>query len=1655
MSSQSSAGGAAATAGNDFQARVAAWFAVQILAEAAVQPPFQLGAGVTLERLRSETGEGVDDLLAATSENGYAFLQVKHRVDLATQPDSALASALDQFVRQFVAERLPRTAPAAPWHRALDWERDRLVLTVGSRTARTIRFDLENVLRRAAQLAPGQPLAAAAVSARERKAYDVVIGHLQASWRAVLGAEASEEEMRRLLALARIQTLPVDEDETAEREAKNLLRQSVLRQAAQADAAWACLVQHCLGLAKARTGTDRTTLQQLLQGAGIGLRAVLSYHADIQRLRNQSARMLSVLHALSVIRVGEVEVKFARRCVRELRNAGEQGPLLVVGEPGAGKSGALHDLASALGETGDAVVLVVDRLEAPTIPALNRELGLEHDLVDVLANWPGPEPAWLIVDALDAARDEPAARTLRDLFSSVVQKAPRWRVVSSIRKFDLRYSPELQALFSGAPPSDLADSSLPACRHVEVRPLDAEELIQIAGQSPPLAALVSGGTPELQLLLTVVFNLRLAAELLSAGVETGALAPMRTQLELLDRYWLHRVTRHDGQGDAREAVLHRACGQMIELRRLRAVRTEIVDEASSGALHNLLRTEVLVEWQPSPLSAPDRYILTFPHHVLFDYAVARLIFRREPADLAACIAAQPSLVLVVRPSLELHFEHLWALESASHERFWGAALYLAGEAAVPEVGKLIGPSVAARHAMQLADLAPLLERLESSHEAERRTGELALRHMIGALVPRTTDNAPLVGVGAGPWCGLLERLSPPPSRSRAYTLRTLLHSICEAVDAMTAAQMSSAGKAARAMLEFAWRQEPRDRHLALVGIDVVCLTFASDTAASAAMVRRVLDPARSEFRYEELPWLTRQVPRLIDLDAGLVQEIYAVVYRHRETATSPTRLSASNILSVTSNRQQDFGMAHFQLETAFPDFLTKAPLQAVRALLDALDAMDEEYPTGAPPFETPFDFAGRHTHLRSDRSDLWDRHEEWRHQPAMNLLDPFEQDVGAMAAREDRREVLRAIVGVVVDFNHMAVVWRRLIRQGARFPGSLAREILPALSAKPILTFVETSANAGEFLHATFGGMDAPDRERIENALMALAEDGAANGEQVRDRLLGCLPAEHLVTAGARDHLAALERSGALPSNPPLAPITGVPLVRRALRPPLLSGGDETQLPADALTVLTRGMQELANRDGNQPLGNDDLTAVVPRMRELVAALREGEGARADAVTAATAWEALAAVATRIARRAELVRDDAICALTSSILLAASDRPEPSPGGETDRSFDDSLRWAPPAPRLEAAQGLLILARHTEGATAEVMDRITGLSRDDVAVVRSMVAFHLDLLDQSAPAAMWETLERLCRQEPNHRVLAGVLELPLDRLAGSHSARVAGLALETLARADDTARSQEVRRSGASLLARMYLWLDEPSSRAFTLELASQPQIFPAEAAALSEATRAALRHGLVDDCEPESANVRARIQDLLLRLLRAARESRDGLIASHDRQPFDAWPDEDQATLRSLAQLLSRIAVEVYHASGAYRPQGTGAPTEILSEAGRRRFYEEHGPLLDELAEVGSADTAHRLLETLESFVSFDPAGVFLRMARVVRAAKRGNYHLEDVAANLMVKLVERYLADYGHVLREDAACCAALLEILDTFISAGWPNVRQITYRLTDIFR
>jgi hypothetical protein len=795
-------GGAATQSGINFQNRVSAWVCVHILGERSAIPIGPVGIPAYA---RFETPEPIDDILVGAVDDGHAFVQAKRTLSLSTATDSDLGSAIDQFVRQYVSTR--SGSDSRPWRaRPLDPNKDRFVLATTSESSASVKLHLAAVLDRIRGLTPGQPLTDATTSADQRDALDALVAHVRRSWQSAAGAQPSASDILAVCTLMHVRVLDVEVNGVAEREALSLLEDRVLENPQQAAAAWSTLLQLVADLSQRRSGIDEAGLRTALEQAGVSLKGPARYDKDISKLRNHAKETVRYLAHNSRIPVGRTEVRVDRLATGAIRQASESESLVVVGWPGAGKSGVLHDFAeSAIDEGRDVVFIAVDQIGATSLGELRDELGLEHELIEILRNWPGQRSGILVIDALDAARGDPASGALLNLIRAIVTSGGRWRVVASIRKYDLRYSPGLRELFRGtltpAIPLNLQDREFGTLRHVNVPLFTDEELDEVRNQAPALDALLRIAPPVLFDLLRVPFNLRLMAEILESGVDVSELRPIRTQSELLNRYWAYRVASTSG-GDLRERLLRRVCTLMIEARRLRAERQRVVEPGSAEALQQLLSNQVLVEWQPSTDAMPQRQQLAFSHNILFDFAASQLFLPSESADLVRLLAADPDLILMLRPSIVVRYQHLW---ETNREGFWALLFATCADPLVSPVGKVIGAAVLADSGRTLQDFDPLVKSLRSGSTPEQAAAETTFRHLVGALTAGPI--AAFAGAAAGPYCELLRVVTETPNEFLAGYSATLLRAILDQKPSLTPDQFSTAGEAARSLLSFAWSHQ--------------------------------------------------------------------------------------------------------------------------------------------------------------------------------------------------------------------------------------------------------------------------------------------------------------------------------------------------------------------------------------------------------------------------------------------------------------------------------------------------------------------------------------------------------------------------------------------------------------------------------------------------------------------------------------------------------------------------------------------------------------------------------------------------------------------------------------------------------------------------------
>jgi hypothetical protein len=1663
MASRLGGGGAATQAGMTYQNRVAAWFCVRILAEQEAAALWSLSEDLTLDYIRCETEQPVDDILVGTSQGGHAFIQVKHTVNVGTASESALASSLTQFIKQYLSYK-EATNGRHPWERPLDPNIDRLVLVTSSRSSAATREGLPALLTKHRNLRASQTIADAATNGDERRILSVVRSHLQRLWLQITGKPATEKDERELLRLVWIQILDVDAGERDEREARNILRSSIVENTGQADVAWNRLVVVCEEYARLRSGADRSGLQQQLT-PDIQLNAPHSYRTDIEKLRQHSATTLQALSDLSTIRVGNRVVKIDRPSSAGLRKAAEGQSMVVVGDPGAGKSGVLHDLVGTLINEGrDVVFLAVDRLEARSLGELRLELGLVREFVEILNNWPGNGPALLVIDALDAARSEASAQTFYDLLASVLRVPSRWRVVASIRKFDLRHNVKLHDLFAGEPPTEFKAPQFYNLSHVNIRLLDAEEWKQIEQQSPELAALTLKAGDSLRELLLVPFNVRLAGELLGGGIRVESLTPIETQIGLLDRYWLERVIRQDREGDAREALLIRAVEAMVGTRSLRVNRREVAYEpALSRTLDDILSSHILSEWEPTPDAPADRSVLTFAHHMLFDYSVARLLLRGTTQSFIARLEQEPEIVMAIRPSIVMHFDHEWL---RNKDLFWDAVFHVIRSEQIPEIGKLIGPTVAVDLAKDRAGFVPLVHGLSNTDVRIRETSEKTLRHVAGAILVAATDSRDkLVGASAPPWAELLDLCTDDPRIATVYALRPVLLTMCEQPQLLTEQQRHFAGRVARRLLNFALSQETRDSWLVIGGIEAVCRTFESDPAASATVLRRCLEPDHVlEFGHEELFRISNELQRLISLDPTLVEDVYRAAFTLFDLSDEKTAVMPSRIFGMTSTRRQDYGLARYSLVEKYKDFIESAPLHATRALIAALNTYAEDRggssvtASSGPPDQ--FDFDGRQAFIRSDHSEIWD--EGIAHQDdVVKMLDIFQAYLERIGMEGEPTEQRRQILDLIAAENRAAALWRRLLTVGSKVPNTLGLEVSSLAWADPILLNLDTTRALGDFLRSVFGKLPRDHRQRIEDAILTIPiaanEVGWGEPEHTRNRLLGCLDPRLMVTDKARTLLAQLEAEQKVPPNEPTFKSGGFYSRAYTDEDYLKDQGvavDEVQ--SRRLSILSDPAQEFGSKFLNTAPTSADVEEVLPSLRSLHEALKSAEADGIHERQRDLAWGYLATACRAAAEFKEIACESEDEKFIKAVLLEVSTYPSPVHHPEYDKNFDSHPSWGSPAARVDAAHGVTRLGRHAACADVRLLEAIRRLATDDVPAVRYQVVLHLSSLYYTAPEVMWQLLEQVSKEDNSRGVLQGMLVGTLDHLAPYQPDLVTSCVRAIFERVRDGDGAGDVRKRCASIFAGLHLWQNQPICTEIVNRIAENPAIYSTEANQIVFDVRNWLNIGPIETPNPQQDSVRRGSFALLEHVLESVRDLTRALVENHTAAASEAWSAEDQEQAKKLAAVAEQVCMHVYFFSGAYKNSSSDQAEKIpLGAAERTRFLRESRRVLELLSDFGYPRLTHYLLQMLEYLVSFDPEEVFLLVGRVVRSGREGGYQYEPMAADLVVRLVERFIAEFRDILQEKEECRRTLIEILDTFVEVGWPSARRLTYRMEDVFR
>jgi hypothetical protein len=1055
-------GGDGPAAGVTHQGWVGGLFAAIGLDQAPVDKRLQLAAE-SISEVKLETDSPIDDLILLTTAPGRLFVQAKSTVSLATSDSGEMVKTVDQFVRQW--RLCSEGKKKRGWDYPLNKDRDRFVIAVGHETPATVGVHLAKALSRRREGSHTSPQ-------DQRKALDRFKALLRASWKKYYGTAAKKQDIGNILDLAVVLKYNFDGPDFAVGEL--LLKNNVV-QKKNARAAFTTLAHECEERMKRRTSFTIPEIRRVVEQHGVELLAPEDYRKEVEALKKKSLQARDSLGAATRLDVGDGHpIPIPREVFGIAKAAAEKGSFLLVGEPGAGKTGVVTELARQLEFDGGEVLLL--KVSPSGLTGLKSDLALSHSLRDVLENWPGVAPAYLLIDGLDEAMGGPADAEYRSLIADVLGfPDSRWKVVAAVRSFDLRAGQQYKSLFKGAPPNlefAASDADFANVRHIEVRPWSDAEFDVLMAKAPKLRKAIEAAGAKLREIALVPFNTQLLAEVISLGASDEELGSIRNQTDLLEKYWDHRIVPLGAEG---KACLTSVIEAMVAERGVEAVAGPL-GKAHGAMLDLLQQVGVLVPRR-------NGRQIAFRHNILFDYVASRLYLDPfKPEHLQQLFLRDPGLGLILGPALGYALQELWD-DQADHTLFWELVTLLVSDKNVDPIAR----SLVARRAVEFTRSIVDIQRFAENLPDSKASGDVQTS-LVGAFTILFEDSPQLVS--PEPW-GYLALCSSTKA-NLVGTVASLVEKLLKSD--LTPRAFDRLGKAARNLLEFGFAAPKPNPHYVAYCVPLVSDTYATDRTASRSLLEKIFEQSRlKNAAHIEVPALARSIGTIAEHDPEFAVAIYGKVFGHHVGSQQLTSFSGGQILPMNTSVADMYNTASYALAGHFPVFLEDHLPAATEAVIQVVEGhIATRHPIAGTIQEKSLQVGGATARVIEDGSRYWAWETETSHPDSLQMI--VQRFLATL--RECDAAQAGEIVSVFIAKNRSAILWARLLMVAAERPEIYAPLLWELATHEEILLCPDTAKDAIDAIAAFYPTRTEQDRRTFEEKVFKYGEgDVGAPGE--------------------------------------------------------------------------------------------------------------------------------------------------------------------------------------------------------------------------------------------------------------------------------------------------------------------------------------------------------------------------------------------------------------------------------------------------------------------------------------------------------------------------------------------------------------------------------
>ncbi|NDV53645.1 hypothetical protein [Salipiger sp. PrR003] len=491
---------------------------------------------------------------------------------------------------------------------------------------------------------------------------------------------------------------------------------------------------------------------------------------------------------------------------------------------------------------------------------------------------------------------------------------------------------------------------------------------------------------------------------------------------------------------------------------------------------------------------------------------------------------------MLAPALRFAIERIWRVDAPGRPQSWRLVCEIFSTGKVDPVLGNVALRILSENVTDVGDLAGLIERVAATPDDATLASVLnRLSRFVSMEIEGTRSITPERAIA---WATLSERLT----RANRFPLfdpaRVLMQAIFQYGDLSDAALLDVFGRAARAMLGFAWSHSPPLQATSVSAIRFVGKSFAADATASRALLDRILrDPHFSQYADREAPWLSEQILPIAAADPAFAVEVYRCIYGQMitDTATSALGGSRSRIMPLSSNRRQDYEHSRWHLGQSLGRFLDISPEHGTRAVIEAVIGRAATEGYGIPDEPVLIDLGTTKVEFRGHDAEFNAWEEEDHDAPGGD--DDLLKNFVAFLRRCNAEAFSVSVAAASRDYA-TASVWTRILGVASERVEEVGDLVWPLTERPDLIENSDTLRDAVRFVVAAWPSRAQEEKVRVERMWLDDTrhpdEERQKRWRLILGRLLALIPEEELALAATRNLRRQMEKAEELEENRPI-----------------------------------------------------------------------------------------------------------------------------------------------------------------------------------------------------------------------------------------------------------------------------------------------------------------------------------------------------------------------------------------------------------------------------------------------------------------------------------------------------------------------------------------